>query len=333
MTALHRTFLPLLLSLTAMAALPASAQMLKDSALDSLYSAQKFDELLRVSTQRLGAQPDDAQAVLGLALAVLSRDDEAGRQAAIRRAEVCIGSQPKAAACHYALGAVLGVQALSEGMLRAARSAGTVREALSTAHALEPAWYLARGALVEFYVQAPGMMGGSFSKAAELARTAPTPEQARLLEARVAMLDRKFDVAVLAFAALPAQLPPELVGDARSWAVQCVLMMVNAGQASQAQPLAERSLRDHAGFAGPAYGLARVRGEAGAHEDALKLYERALTAKGAGDWPLDWRIGVEQQALGRNEAAKVALNRYVSAGKGQKASLEDARKRLQQLGG
>lgn len=323
--------LPLLWCLAATA--PASAQVLKDSALDNLYAARKFDELMRVSTQRLAAQADDVQAVLGLALASLTRDDEAGRQTAIRRAEACVERQPKAAACHYALGAVLGVQAMSEGLMRAARSAGTVREALSTAHALEPAWYLARSALIEFYAQAPGMMGGSFSKAAELARAAPVPEQARLLEARVAMLDRKFDAAVQALTALPAQLPAELVGDARGWAVQCTLMMVNAGQATKAQPLAERALRDHPGHAAPAYALARVRGEAGAHEEALNLYERATTAKGAADWPLDWRIGVEQQALGRNDAAKVALNRFVAAGKGQKASLEDARKRLQQLGG
>ena len=34
-----------------------------------------------------------------------------------------------------------------------------------------------------------------------------------------------------------------------------------------------------------------------------------------------------------NDAAKASLQRFVNAGKGQKASLEDARKRLEQLGG
>ncbi len=323
----------LLPSLLLALALPAGAQALKDDNLDSLLSAQKFDELLRVSTQRLNAQPGDSQAVLGLALAALSRNDAPLRQTAIRRAEACIEGQPQAAACHYALGAVLGVQALSEGMMRAARSAGTVRQALSTAHSLEPGWYLARSALVEFYAQAPGVMGGSFSKAGELARGAPTAEQARLLEARVAMLDRKFDAAVQAFAALPAKPAPEIVGDVRNWSVQCVLMMVNAGQVAKAQPLAERAWREHPGQAGPAYALARVRGESAAHEEALRLYEQAGALQGAGDWPLDWRIGVEQQALGRNDAAKASLARFIAAGKGSKAPLDDARKRLQQLGG
>lgn len=77
--------------------------------------------------------------------------------------------------------------------------------------------------------------------------------------------------------------------------------------------------------------LAREPGESGAHEEALKLYER-VAAKGASGWPLDRRIGVEQQALGRNDAAKVARSCSVSTGKGPKASLEDARNGLQPLG-
>jgi Tfp pilus assembly protein PilF len=109
--------------------------------------------------------------------------------------------------------------------------------------------------------------------------------------------------------------------------------MVNAGQAAKAQPLLERTLREHPGHAGPAYGLARVRGEAGAHEEALKLYEQAASSKGADTWPLPYRIGIEQQALGRKDAAKASFARYIAAGKGQKASLEDAAKRLEQLGG
>ena len=139
----------------------AQAQTFKDPALEALLSADRFDELQRVSAARVATQPDDAQAVLGLALAALERDDAAARLAAIRRAEACIDKQPKAAPCHYALGATLGVQALSEGMMKMARSLGSVKEALTQAHTLEPDWYAARSALIEFHLLAPGMMGGS----------------------------------------------------------------------------------------------------------------------------------------------------------------------------
>ena len=310
----------------------AQAQTFKDPALEALLSADRFDELQRVSAARVATQPDDAQAVLGLALAALERDDAAARLAAIKRAEACIDKQPKAAPCHYALGATLGVQALSEGMMKMARSLGSVKEALTQAHTLEPDWYAARSALIEFHLLAPGMMGGSASKAAELARTAPRLGQAKALEARVALADKKFDVAMLGLQALPADTEPAVLSDARGWAVQAGMGMVNSGQASKAQPHFERLMREQADAAGPCYGLARARGEQGAPEDALKFYEQAQRLKGAGQWPLLYRIGMSQQQLGRKEDAKASLKKYVALGKGPAGLLSDARKRLEELG-
>jgi tetratricopeptide (TPR) repeat protein len=311
----------------------AGAQTFQDPALESLYAADRYDELQRVAAARLASQPEDAQAVLGLGLAALARNDAPQRQAAIDKARACIERQPRAAPCQYTLGVVLGIQAMSEGLFKAARSAGTIRDALGAAHEIDPAWYPARSALLEFYAMAPGMMGGSLAKAAELARSAPRPEQARVLAGRVAAADKNFDGALQAFMAVPAALEPALAEDARSWAAQTVMGMVAAGQAAKAQPLAEKLFREHPGQAQSAYALARVRSEAGAHEEALKLYEQAATLKGAADLPIAYRAGIAQQQLGRLDAARASLRSFVAAGKGQKSSLEDARKRLEQLGG
>jgi tetratricopeptide (TPR) repeat protein len=328
---LHTLRSTLLAAAAAGLCLGAAAQMLKDPALEALYSAERNDELQRVSAQRLTTQPDDAQAVLGLALAALSRDDAPARQTAIRHAESCIDKQPRAVPCQYALGVVLGVQAMSEGMFKAARSAGTVRDALVTANELDPAWYPARSALVEFYLHAPGMMGGSNRKAAELARGAPRPEQVRLLEARVAMVERRFDVALQAFATLPPIADPAVAEDARAWDVQCGLAAIAAGQPAQAH--FERLVRQNPRLPGAVYGLARARAEAGAHEEAVKLYEQAAALKGAEFWPIAYRLGIAQQALGRHDAAKASYTRFIGAGKGQKSALDDAKKRLEQLAG
>lgn len=312
---------------------PASAQMLKDPALEALYQAERFDELQRAAAARAAAQPDDVQAVLGVALAALARDDAPARLAAIQRAEACIEKQPKAAPCQYALGTVLGVQAMSEGMFKAARSVGTIRDALQAAHELDPAWFPARSALSEFYLLAPGMMGGSVAKAAELARSAPKPEQVRLLQARAAAQEKKFEQALQGFMALPAEMEATVAEDARAWATQCVLAMAGSGQAAKAQPLAEKMAREHARYAQPVYALARVRGETGAREEALKLYEQAATLKGGDELPTTYRIGVELQELGRKAEAKAAFTRYLAGGKGSKSAKEDARKRLEQLAG
>lgn len=309
------------------------AQTLKDPALEALYVASKADELQRAAQQRLATQPDDAQAVLALALAALDRNDAPARTQALERAEACAQKQPKTAACRYAHGVLLGIQAMSEGLMKAARSAGTVKEALQAAHELEPAWYPARSSLLEFYLAAPGFMGGSASKAAELARGAPRPEQVAALQARVAMQDKRFDAALVALSALPPGLDHALASDVHGWGVQAGLGAVNAGKAAQAQPFFERLMRERPGHAAGAYGLARVRGELGDWAGALRLYEQAQGQKGAADWPMAYRMGIALQQLGRTDEAKAAYQRFVSAGKGQKASLDDARKRLEQLGG
>ena len=311
----------------------AGAQTFKDPSLEALYVAEKTDDLQRVALQRLAAQPGDAQAVLALALAALEKDDPPARAKALAQALACAEKQPQSAPCQYGYGVLLGVQAMSEGMMKAARSAGTVKAALAAAHDADPAWYPARSALLEFYLLAPGFMGGSSSKAAELARTAPKPEQVSALQGRLAMQDKQFDAALVAFASLPAAIDPALAADVRGWSMQAGLGAISGGQPAKAQGVFERMARERPGHADGVYGLARVRGELGDWAESLRLYERAATLKGAVAWPVAYRMGIALQKLGRLDEAKAAFQRFITTGKGQKQSLEDARKRLTELGG
>lgn len=324
---------PLAVLLVLLAAATASpAQMLADPALEGLYQAERLADLQRAAQQRLAAQPDDAQAVLALALAALERNDTALRREALERARGCAERQPRAQPCHYAHGTLLGVQAMSDGMLAAARSAGTVREALDTAHTLDPSWYPARGALLEFYALAPGMMGGSSRKAAELARAAPRPEQATALQGRLLLGEGQRAESLALLQPLLPVADPTLRADVLQWGTQAALGLVNDGRAAQAQGWFERLMREHPDESAGPYGLGRVKGELGDWAGALALLERAGRLKGADRWPMAYRIGIAQQQLGQREAARASLQRFVDAGKGQKASLEDARKRLAELG-
>lgn len=314
-------------------AAPAAAQMIKDPALESLYLAERIDELQRVAQQRVAAQPEDSQAVLALALAALERDDAVARGAALQKAQACVDKQPRLAACQYSLGVLLGTQAAAEGMIKAARSAGTVKDALTAAHEADPQWYPARSALLEFHLLAPGLLGGSRSKAEELARGAPRPDQARALEARVALQDKKLQAAMNLLTALPTGLEPALQDDVHGWGAQVGLGLVNDKEPAKAQAWFERMMRERPARASGYYGLARVRGELGDWAQALQLLEQAQDKKGADFWPVRYRMGIAQQQLGRVDAAKASYKAFLAAGKGQKASLEDARKRLDQLGG
>lgn len=327
-----RLFRAVLTPLLACATLGAGAQTLADPALEALYVAERSAELQRVAQQRLASQADDAQAVLALALAALERNDAALRRDALDKARGCAERQPKAQPCHYAHGVLLGVHAMSEGLFAAARSAGTVREALATAHALEPAWYPGRSALVEFYALAPGMMGGSLDKAGEFARSAPRPEQAAALQARVMLASKNAAEALPRLLALLPVAEPALRADVLEWGTQAGLMLVNDKQAAKAQAWFERLMREYADESAGPYGLSRVKGELGDWPEALALLERSAKLKGAERWPIGYRTGIAQQQMGQIDAARASLQRFVDAGKGQKSALEDAKKRLAALG-
>lgn len=309
---------------------PAQAQMFRDGALDALYAAGRFDELERAGRQR---PADDAQGLLARAMAALQSNDAKRRQAVIDQAEACVQREPKAAACHYALGALLGVHAATEGMLKLASSIGRVKDALHEALALEPKWYAARGAVVEYYALVPGMLGGSTAKALEIARAAPRPEETRALEARLALQDGKLEAALDALVALQPLADSALAADVDGWARAAAFGLLNKGQHARARSHFERVMRQRPEAAYAPYGLGRVLAETGAPADALTHYEAAAKLKGAAELPIDYRAGIAHQALGSADAARAALRRFVAAGKGSKANLDDARKRLAQLGG
>lgn len=311
----------------------AQAQMFKDPGLQALLQQERNADLQRAARERLLAQPDDSQAVLALALGVLNAGDAALRQAAIVQAEACALKQPQAAACHYALGVVLGAQALSEGMLKAARSAGTVRSALVQAHALEPGWYPARSALLEFHLLAPSLMGGNTARAEELARSAPNQAQARVLHARIDVQAGRDEAALHALSDLLGSTDKAVADDAAEWGFGVSARLINDGKATAAQTFLERLAQERPASAQGPYGLGRLRALAGAPAEALKLYDQAAARKGAGTLPIEYRRGLALQELGRKDEARAALGRFVGTGKGSKVALDDARKRLTELGG
>lgn len=75
-----------------------------------------------------------------------------------------------------------------------------------------------------------------------------------------------------------------------------------------------------------------MHAEAGNHAEALAWYDKAARLEDAGVLPIDYRMGLAQLALGQQAAAKAAFTRFVAAGKGSRKSLDDASKRLEQMG-
>lgn len=323
-----------LLSLAlATAAGAATAQPFTDPAFNALYAADKLDEMEQLARQRLAQRGDDEQAVLAQALVAMTSGDGKQRQAAIQQAETCLQGKPDAAPCHYALGSVLAVHAMSQGVMKVVASVGRVKHSLERAVALAPQWYLGRGALVEFYAQAPSVAGGSVDKARAVARAAPVPDQARVLEARIAVKEDQFDHALALLAEVKPGQDAALDADLRQWWLAAGIGLLGDGKADAARAAFERLARAQPQQAAGPYGLGRLASDTGAPAEAIKRFEQSAKLKGADRLPLDYRIGLAQQALGHNDEARASYDRFVASGRGSPKSLEDAKKRRAQLGG
>jgi tetratricopeptide (TPR) repeat protein len=313
------------------------AQYFKDPSLETLLSNRNYVELEKVANARLSNKPDDHQAVLALAVIALRGanrpEDVLKRKTSIAQSEACLVRQPDAGVCHYTLGSVLGIQAMSEGMLKMAGSVGKIKDSLAQAVALESQWYPARSALVSFYLMAPGIAGGSKSKAREVAKAAPKQEQTRALEAAILLNEDQDEAALQMLSAIKPSEDRYFNDEITNLSFGAALGLLNAGKTQASRPTFEKMIRERPLEPNGWWGMARVNAETGNHAEAVKLFSNLASLKGAESLPVNYRLGISLQALGQIDLAKAALTSYVNAGKGTKKSIEDAKARLELLKG
>jgi tetratricopeptide (TPR) repeat protein len=311
------------------------AQFFKDPSLESLLIEKNFTQLERIANARLASNPDDVQAILATGVIALrggnSAQDVQKRKASIARAQACQLKQPSVAVCHYLVGSVLGVQAMSEGMIKAATSASKIKEALSRAVALDGQWYPARSALVTFYMVAPGIAGGSESKARELARAAPNVQQAQALEGFVLLSSEKYEAALQTLGAIGPTIDLNLNDEIANWYFGAGMSLVSEGKFELARPAFESLVRNRPQDPNGVWGLARIDAQTGNHAQAIKQFNSIIGMSGAEFLPVDYRLGISLQALGQKELAKAALSKFLEANQFGKKALDDAKSRLEKL--
>ncbi len=81
-----------------------------------------------------------------------------------------VEEEPSNANYHFKYGGALGMKAMSISRLRAITYIGDIKREFETAAKLDPTHIDTRWALIEFYIQVPGILGGSESKALEYAK-------------------------------------------------------------------------------------------------------------------------------------------------------------------
>jgi tetratricopeptide (TPR) repeat protein len=316
---------------------PARAEALRDPQWQALADAHRFLDLEQVGAARLGVRPEDGDAWRAFILGVVRQRGpgaEAHREAALARLEACVAKTPQMAACHYGIGAVRGVQAISEGFVKAAFGVSRIRDAFVKALEIDPAFFDARSGLVQYYLYVPGIAGGSVAKARDTAQAAAArqPEHAKLLNAVILQYEDKLPEAERVLAAVQPGTDRELVDELRDRWLGLGFDWLQHKEPAKARAIFERVAKDKPDEAQAHYGLARALADDQQWDASIAALERAAALPGHDELPIDYRLGLAWQAKGDPVRARAAFIRYVGSSEPNPHNLEDARKRLADLG-
>jgi len=316
---------------------PAAADTLRDPALQALADAHRLGELEQAALARVAAHPDDGSAWLAYAESTLAQtgtDAPARRAAALTRLEACVHQTPKLAACHYGVGALAGVQILSQGMLKAALGIGRVRDEFTQALALDAGYAPARSGLVQWYLMVPGLAGGSVSKAREIAQAEVqrAPAYGKVLTAMILAFDNKPADAERQLAGLQSGGDLELADELREQWLTVGFAYLQDKQVANARSVFERLVQDRPDQPDGHYGLGRALTEQQQWDAAIAELQRAAALPGHEAYPIDYRLGVACQGKGDNTQARAAFVRYLSAPGANRPNIDDAKRRLADLG-
>jgi tetratricopeptide (TPR) repeat protein len=193
-----------------------------------LFDERRLSESCAILEAAARENPNDARAAYYLGRALMAEDDlEAARPWFERAVELDPGSSEK----HQWLGRCLGFQAARSNFLKQTSMAPKIRRAFERAVELDSDNVEARLDLIEFYIQAPAIMGGSHEKAHRQAEEIAKRDRMRgfRAEGRIEDHEKHFDRALALYARAAAEFPDQ---------IEPALWASNIGVARKNYPLA-----------------------------------------------------------------------------------------------
>lgn len=184
-----------ILVLTILAAVTASsASAGADELAPQLLAAGRVDDAITALRGQISSSPNDPVAHNLLCRAYLSLGDW---DRGIAACEKAVSLAPENSQYHLWLGRIYGEKADKAGVIAAMRLAGKARDQFETAVRLSPNSVDARSDLAEYYVEAPGIVGGGRDKAEQQARTLQDldPARAHWVNGRIAEKKKDFPLA------------------------------------------------------------------------------------------------------------------------------------------
>ena len=309
------------------------AQTVKDPNIAALLEAEKFIDAFKQAEIKLKANPDDIDGLTALAMSAANQKiPEASRESALKTLEAC-AEKLNAAVCHWGVGGIAGSLALEGGMLKAMRVAPKIKSSFEKSLQVDPLFSAARTGLIQYYLMAPGIAGGSASKAMEVASAEQTrqPEYAKVFRAMVHNHNEAWAKADEQLAGIALGNDTVLRDNAQAQWLTLAFGWLKDKQALKAKSVFERLQKDRPSSAYPVYGLGRVQTDLGQADDAIALLTRSATLKDADQLPIDYRMGIALQLKGDKVGAKTALTKSLQSKVMSSGAKKDAQKRIDEL--
>jgi tetratricopeptide (TPR) repeat protein len=172
----------------------AAAVATGDDSAPALLAAGRADDAINSLRSKISTSPSDAEPHNLLCRVYFSMGDW---DRGISACEKAVALDPNNSRYHMWLGRIYGEKADTANFLSAASLAGKVRNEFESAVRLDPNNVEARSDLGEFYLEAPGIVGGGRDKAEAQAQalTALDPAKADYLKGRLAEKKKDFATA------------------------------------------------------------------------------------------------------------------------------------------
>lgn len=279
----------------------------------ALIKEKKYAEAEKAASTKLGVDPTNVDALIARIELIVVQGQESRLDEGVALAEQCIAAHPQNAECHSAMGDTLGTKAMMGGIMSAVGYATKIRDAYKKAVELDPKNLDARFSLLQYFQQAPGIVGGGSGKARDLAAdTAKVNADAgKLMLASIELADKEPAKAeALLLSVNPPSTDEVLVNAQRNTLVGVGVQYTRDKKYAEATRVFSTIEKRYPENQSGAYGQGRVLQEQNKHQDAVPLFERSLGVQAQAI--TYYRLGQSLQALGDKARALAAYEKALA---------------------
>lgn len=281
---------------------------------DALIKAKKFLEVDKAASAKLAVDANNPDALQAKVDLILIEANEKRLDEGAKLAEQCIAAHPQNSECHEALGNVLGTKAVQGGIMSAMGYVGKIKNAFKTAVELNPSNFSARLSLLQFYLQAPVLVGGGSGKAKDLIvdTIKVSPAAGALLQANFDLYDENIERATQGALAVNTSSSDILARQQRNLLTNIGHTHVNAKKFAESEKIFREVTTRFPDAMHGYFGLGKMYQEQGKPKEAIPYFEKSVLVDASATPYVFYRLGKAWNSLGEKAKAIPALEKALN---------------------